>query len=105
MSEAASYEGIAGDLLRSARAGSGLTQAELAGRAGVSRGMVSSYENGRRQPTLASLIRLIEAAGAELHMRIESSADSDDTYEGGPRAGRPFIERRRYARDETEPGG
>jgi uncharacterized protein len=40
-----------------------LSQAELARRAGTSQPVVSAYEHGRRDPTYATLRKLIEATG------------------------------------------
>lgn len=54
------------DLLRSARRRAGLTQAELARRAGTSRTTVSAYEAGRKSPSTATMERLLQAAGARL---------------------------------------
>jgi len=56
----------AGALLRQARTGAGLSQAELAARAGVTQSVISAYESGHRQPALGTLATLIEAAGYEL---------------------------------------
>jgi transcriptional regulator with XRE-family HTH domain len=56
----------AGALLRRARRLAGLTQAELAARAGVTQSVVSAYESGHRQPALPTLAALIEATGHEL---------------------------------------
>ena len=56
----------AGALLRRARAGARLSQAELAARAGVTQSVISAYESGHRQPALATLAALVEAAGYEL---------------------------------------
>lgn len=56
----------AGALLRRARTRSGLSQAELAARAGVTQSVISAYESGHRQPALPTLATLIEAAGYEL---------------------------------------
>ena len=53
----------AAGLLRLARSQAGISQAELARRAGVPASMVSAYERDRRQPTLATLMRLVNAAG------------------------------------------
>jgi DNA-binding XRE family transcriptional regulator len=53
----------AGDLLRQARQGAGLSQVELAARAGVTQSVISAYESGHRQPSLPTLTALIEAAG------------------------------------------
>jgi uncharacterized protein len=57
---------MAGALLRRARTGAGLSQAELAARAGVTQSVISVYESGHRQPALPTLAALIEAAGYEL---------------------------------------
>jgi transcriptional regulator with XRE-family HTH domain len=54
------------DLLRAARRRRGLTQAELAARAGTSQPVVSAYEHGRRDPGFATLSRLIAATGERL---------------------------------------
>ena len=55
-----------GGLLERARAGAGLTQDELARRAGTSRTTLSAYENGRKSPMLATFARLLSEAGCEL---------------------------------------
>jgi uncharacterized protein len=57
---------MAGSLLRRARTGAGLSQAELAARARVTQSVISAYESGHRQPALPTLAALIEAAGYEL---------------------------------------
>ena len=56
----------AGALLRQARVAAGLSQAELAARAGVTQSVISAYESGHRQPALRTLAALIEAADYEL---------------------------------------
>jgi transcriptional regulator with XRE-family HTH domain len=60
---------VAGALLREARARAGLTQAELARRAGVSRSVLSVYESGRREPGSEALARILAAAGFRLDLR------------------------------------
>ncbi len=50
-------------LLRAARRRSGLTQAELANRAGVSRALVSAIESGRHVPSVSAALGLAEALG------------------------------------------
>jgi len=57
---------MAGALLRRARQGAGMSQVELAARAGVTQSVISAYESGHRQPSLPVLAALIEAAGGEL---------------------------------------
>ncbi len=56
----------AGALLRQARTGAGLSQVELAARAGVTQSVISAYESGHRQPAIPTLAALVEAAGYEL---------------------------------------
>ncbi len=68
----------AAGLLQYARLLSGLSQSELAKRAGVPRSMVSAYERDERQATLPTLTRLLKAAGFELRMHIEPYDDHDD---------------------------
>jgi transcriptional regulator with XRE-family HTH domain len=53
-----------------ARRRAGLTQAELARRAGTSQPVISAYEHGRRDPSIETLRRLLRAAGAELELAI-----------------------------------
>jgi transcriptional regulator with XRE-family HTH domain len=57
-------------LLRTARARTGLSQAELARRAGTSQPVISAYEHGRRDPSTRTLRRLIAAAGEQLELRL-----------------------------------
>jgi len=62
--------GAAAGLLRRARELSRLTQSELAHLAGVSQSVVSAYETGRREPSLPTLRRLIEASGQVLAVEV-----------------------------------
>ncbi len=56
-------------LIEQARTAAGLTQAELARRAGTSRSTLSAYENGRKSPTLSTAERLLSEAGFECVLR------------------------------------
>lgn len=53
-------------LLAAARRASGLSQAEVARRAGTSRPTVSAYEHGHRNPTLDTVERLLAVNGQQL---------------------------------------
>src|SRR5438874_8159597 len=64
-----------GNLLRDLRRSRGLTQADLARRAGTSQPVVSAYEHGRRDPTFGTLQRLVEAAGERLRIGAEVVTD------------------------------
>lgn len=59
-------------LLREARRRAGMTQAELAQRAGVSQPVVAAYERGRREPTLPMLQKLLAAAGFDADAQLLS---------------------------------
>ncbi len=59
-----------GSLLREARRTAGLSQAELARRAGVTQSVVSAYESSARQPSLPMLDRLVSATGLVLELQV-----------------------------------
>lgn len=63
-----SNDRAAGQLIGRIRRDSGLTQAELARRTGMQSSVLSAYEHGRRQPSVAALARIAAAAGMELHL-------------------------------------
>src|ERR1700683_2771684 len=60
----------AGKLLQRARREAGLTQAELAARAGTTQSVVSAYESGHRQPAIPTLAALVEPAGGEVVISV-----------------------------------
>jgi len=64
-----------GALLREARTSAGLSQSDLARRAGTAQSVVSAYESGRREPALSTLQRLVAAAGH--HMVIGLARDPE----------------------------
>ena len=75
-------------LIRLVRRRGGLTQADLAWRAGTSQPVVSAYEHGRRDPTVGTLRKLIEAGGAQLTLDAQPMPDfppSADLEEHGRR--------------------
>jgi hypothetical protein len=53
-------------ILRDARTRARLSQRALAEAAGTSQSAVAAIESGRKQPTVATLDRLLRAAGTEL---------------------------------------
>jgi uncharacterized protein len=57
-------------LLRDARLRAGLTQVELANRAGVVQSVISAYESGQRKPALSTLAALVSATGLELEVHL-----------------------------------
>lgn len=54
---------IFGSVLRRFRTASGVSQEELALRAGVDRTFISRLERGERQPTITTLISIADALG------------------------------------------
>jgi transcriptional regulator with XRE-family HTH domain len=60
----------AATLVRTARHRSGLTQAQLAARVGTSQPVISAYEHGTRDPSTATLRRLVAGTGAHLELRL-----------------------------------
>jgi len=67
--------------IRAVRRRQGLTQAELARRAGTSQPVISAYEHGRRDPTYETLRRLVEAGGERL--RIDTEVPGPDQLPPG----------------------
>ena len=71
------------ELLVEARRTAGLTQAELARRAGTSQAMVARYETGVASPTVRTLRRLLRAAGRDLEL---SATGPEATAQASPLA-------------------
>jgi transcriptional regulator with XRE-family HTH domain len=69
---------MASSLVVQARIRTGLSQQELAVRAGVSRSAISAIEHGRRDPGLQYLQRILRAAGFDLRAGIAPHDDHDD---------------------------
>ncbi len=57
--------------IREARMRAGFTQADLARRSGTSQATLSAYENGRKEPSVSTLSRILSAAGAQLRVDPE----------------------------------
>lgn len=74
-------ERVARDLIAEIRRASGLSQAELARRSGLQSSVLSAYEHGRRQPSVAALARVARAAGLDL--AISPLADADALERSG----------------------
>jgi len=58
-------------LIKEARERTGLTQSALAHRSGIRQSVISEYESGRREPSVAALDRLLSAAGLSLSLTTE----------------------------------
>lgn len=93
---------LAGALLSDARHRSGLTQTELAERAGVVRPLISQYETGKKDPSVSMLARLLRSCGMELRMQAALPSDADrDQYSRDERVG-PVQARRNAERARGE---
>lgn len=57
-----------GQALRWMRSRTGRSQVEIAGRAGITKAMVSAYERGKQTPSTTTLGRILAALGADLHV-------------------------------------
>lgn len=66
-----------GQIVREARRRAGLTQRELAGRAGTTQSAIARIERGATEPSYARVDSLVRACGFELIPRIAPSDDSD----------------------------
>ena len=62
---------LVGELLRSCRTASGLTQSELAERAGTSQPAIARYEHGDTSPTIRTLDRILRACDRDLRISAE----------------------------------
>jgi len=69
---------ISGDLIREARLRTGLTQKELARRAGTSQPAIARWESGAVVPTFERLREIVRACGLELTFGL---ANYDDSYD------------------------
>ncbi len=68
----------AADLIRSTRLRRGLTQSELAVRAGTTQTAISRLERGDRSPTIATLRRLLLVMGEDLDLRARRLEGAHD---------------------------
>jgi transcriptional regulator with XRE-family HTH domain len=82
----------AGAALQAARLRAGLTQAELARRAGTSQATISSYESGAKQPSVATFSRLLAAAGARLAVEDAGAPRAEPSRGELERAGRTLAQ-------------
>lgn len=65
-------------IVREARARSGLSQRELARRAGKAQSEIARIETARQDPALTTLERLVRAAGFDLRIELAPHDDHDE---------------------------
>lgn len=68
---------IGGELVREARKRAGLTQAQLAGRAGTTQSAIARLESGRTSPAFQQVERLLRLCGFQLLVALAPHDDSD----------------------------
>ena len=64
-------------LLQLARLEAGLSQRELADRAGVAQSEIARIESGKREPSIPTLQRMLAGAGLEVRFRLSQLDDHD----------------------------
>ena len=67
------------DLVREARKRAGLTQRELAARAGTTQSAVARLESGGTTPSFDLVLRLVRLCGLDLDLQLVAYDDSDWT--------------------------
>jgi transcriptional regulator with XRE-family HTH domain len=72
---------LAADLIAEIGATSGLSQAELARRAGLDRSVLNAYAHGRRQPSVSALGRIARGAGLALEL-VPAANDAGAQHAG-----------------------
>ena len=68
---------LAWALVQEARRRAGLTQRELAERAGTSQAAIARIERGRQEPSLETLQKILRATGLELRVELAPIDDHD----------------------------
>ncbi len=99
---------LGNDLVREARRRAGLTQRELAERAGTTQSAVARLESGRTAPSLEHVLALVRACDLDLEVALVEVDDADlwqaarllrltpaERIERHQRVGRQLIELRR----------
>ena len=67
----------AGNLLLLARQQAGLSQRQLAERAGVTQSEIARIESGKREPSIPTIQRILAGAGLEIRFRLMPLDDHD----------------------------
>src|SRR5579863_10301163 len=70
----------AGHLISQARGAVGMTQRELSSATGLASSRISEYENGRRDPTVNTLLKLLAATGHTITMADMADSNFPNPY-------------------------
>ena len=68
----------AGNLIKLTRMKTGLSQRDLAERAGTSQPAIAAYEAGRKDPSVSTLAKIVRAAGLDLRIGLAPHDDHDE---------------------------
>src|SRR2546423_6481106 len=79
-------------MLQAARTRAGLTQTELAARTRTSQATISAYENGSKQPSVATFSRLLTATGTRLTVEPMAAPVVEPSQAELERAGETLAE-------------
>lgn len=79
-------------------------QLEVAALAGVTRGMLSSYERGKQSPSLKNLARILDALGADL-VQLQWAVRIVEAQPEAPETGAGARERESWPVETRPPGG
>jgi transcriptional regulator with XRE-family HTH domain len=82
-----------GPFLRERRLANGLSQAQLARRAGTSQAFISQLENGDKSPTFETITRLLRVMGEDLRLGSLPTAHRYSRRDLAHEAGRPMEAR------------
>lgn len=69
--------GMGNDLIREARKRAGLSQRELAEKAGTTQSAIARLETGRSTPSFDTVLRLVRLCGLDLDIMLVERDDSD----------------------------
>jgi predicted nucleotidyltransferase/DNA-binding XRE family transcriptional regulator len=82
----------AAELIRDSRLAAGLTQTQLAERAGTSQAAVARYEKGHATPALVTIERLLDVCGQRLVLSTEARPRQPKTVDEIRKLRRPLLE-------------
>jgi transcriptional regulator with XRE-family HTH domain len=87
------------DLVREARKRAGMTQRDLADRAGTTQSAIARLESGRTRPAFDDVLRLVRLCGFDLDVMLVTDDDSDRAQAAALRGLTPSerVERAQHA--------
>jgi transcriptional regulator with XRE-family HTH domain len=91
--------------LRELRSQAGLTQEQLADKAGVKRGAIARWELGKREPSWSNVIALADALGVSCEAFRQAPASSPEPRRGRPPKAEAQPPKRPRGRPRSTEGG